>query len=140
MGSVAILSNEDCYEKLNNIITTNIHGYNSRTQIKQTVYDGITDQLLCTEGLIVEKVFGRRNRTRQVLTGPCQGDIGAPLYIEKTTANGDITGRTVVGIHIGGAGCESDPARKPNYPKWWARVSKFNEWIKCTKDNANKHT
>ena len=54
--------------------------------------------------------------------GPCQGDSGGPLYIEETTANGDVRGRTVVGIVSGGIGCGGDPAKKPNYPKWWARV------------------
>ena len=60
-ANVTIISNEDCYEKLNNIITTNINGYNSRTQIKQAIYDGITDQLLCTEGLVVKREVCRRN-------------------------------------------------------------------------------
>ena len=71
-ANVTIISNEDCYEKLNNIITTNINGYNSRTQIKQAIYDGITDQLLCTEGLVVKREVCRRNgrgcRTREFIT------------------------------------------------------------------------
>ena len=53
--NVTIISNQDCYDKLNNIITTNENGYNFRPQIKNAVYEGITDQLLCTEGLVVEK-------------------------------------------------------------------------------------
>ena len=70
-ANVTIISNADCYEKLNNIITTNINGYNSRTQIKQAIYDGITDQLLCTEGLVVKREVCRRNgrcRTREFIT------------------------------------------------------------------------
>ena len=53
--NVTIISNQDCYDKLDNIITTNENGYNFRPQIKNAVYEGITDQLLCTEGLVVEK-------------------------------------------------------------------------------------
>ena len=64
--NVTIISNEECYKNLNHIIKTNIHGYNSRMQIKDHVYDGITDQLLCTEGLIVERVLG--SRTRKIIT------------------------------------------------------------------------
>ena len=69
-ANVTIISNADCYEKLNNIITTNINGYNSRTQIKQAIYDGITDQLLCTEGLVVKREVcrGKRCRTREFIT------------------------------------------------------------------------
>ena len=71
-ANVTIISNADCYEKLNNIITTNINGYNSRTQIKQAIYDGITDQLLCTEGLVVKREVCRRNgrgcRIREFIT------------------------------------------------------------------------
>ena len=71
-ANVTIISNADCYEKLNNIITTNINGYNSRTQIKQAIYDGITDQLLCTEGLVVKREVCRSNgrgcRTREFIT------------------------------------------------------------------------
>ena len=66
--NVTIISNEDCYKNLNSIITSDYFGFNARTSIKQTVYAGITDQLLCTEGLIKEKVVGRRNRTIQIIT------------------------------------------------------------------------
>ena len=70
--NVTIISNEECYEKLNNILTSNINGYNVRAQIKQATYDGITDQLLCTEGLIIEKEVcrpnGKRCRKRKFIT------------------------------------------------------------------------
>ena len=29
----------------------------------------------------------------------------------------------MVGIVSGGVGCGGDPDKKPNFPKWWARVS-----------------
>ena len=53
--NVTLLSNEECYEKLNNIMKTKVQGYNNRIKIQQAVYDGITDQLICTNGLAVEK-------------------------------------------------------------------------------------
>ena len=46
------------------------------------------------------------------------------MYLEKINEDGDVTGRTVVGIVSGGIGCGS--SKKPNFPKWWARVSKSN--------------
>ena len=60
-----ILSNEDCYQKLDNYIKTNINAYNVRSQIKETVYDGITDQLLCTEGKLVESCETNRHGERK---------------------------------------------------------------------------
>jgi hypothetical protein len=45
--------------------------------------------------------------------------------LENKTENGDVTGRTVVGIVSGGIGCGNNPDKKPNYPKWWARVSEL---------------
>ena len=42
------------------------------------------------------------------------------MYLEKINEDGDVTGRTVVGIVSGGIGCGS--SKKPNFPKWWARV------------------
>ena len=61
--NVTLLSNEECYEKLNNIMKTNVQGYTNRIKIQQAVYDGITDQLICTNGLVVEKC--RRGRCRK---------------------------------------------------------------------------
>ena len=46
------------------------------------------------------------------------------MYLEKINEDGDVTGRTVVGIVSGGIGCGS--SKKPNFPKWWARVRKSN--------------
>merc|ERR1712025_1151394 len=77
---------------------------------------------------------------RKFLSGPCQGDSGGPLYTQSTDGNGDVKERTVVGIVSGGVGCGSDPDKKPNFPKWWARVSWFGDWIKCTKKLAEKYT
>jgi len=133
--NVTLLSNEECYEKLNNIMKTNVQGYNNRIKIQQAVYNGITDQLICTSGLIVEKC--RKGRCRKFFSGPCPGDSGGPLFLENYTENGDVTGRTVIGIVSGGVGCGNNPDKKPNYPKWWARVSWFNEWIKCTTEKAS---
>ena len=45
--------------------------------------------------------------------------------MENYTENGDVTGRTVIGIVSGGVGCGNNPDKKPNYPKWWARVSEL---------------
>ena len=59
------------------------------------------------------------------IQGPCPGDSGGPLFLENYTENGDVTGRTVVGIVSGGVGCGNNPDKKPNYPKWWARVSEL---------------
>ena len=61
--NVTLLSNEECYEKLSNIMKTNVQGYNNRIKIQQAVYDGITDQLICTNGLVVEKC--RKGRCRK---------------------------------------------------------------------------
>ena len=61
--NVTLLSNEECYEKLNNIMKTNVQGYTNRIKIQQAVYDGITDQLICTNGLVVEKC--RKGRCRK---------------------------------------------------------------------------
>ena len=47
------------------------------------------------------------------------------MFLENYTENGDVTGRTVIGIVSGGVGCGNNPDKKPNYPKWWARVSKL---------------
>ena len=60
-----VISNEDCYQKLDNYIKTNINAYNVRSQIKETVYDGITDQLLCTEGKLVESCETNRHGERK---------------------------------------------------------------------------
>ena len=60
--NVTLLSNEECYEKLNNIMKTNVQGYNNRIKIQQAVYDGITDQLICTNGLVVERCTKGRCR------------------------------------------------------------------------------
>ena len=46
------------------------------------------------------------------------------MYLEKINEDGDVTGRTVVGIVSGGIGCGS--SKKPNFPKWWARVRKLS--------------
>ena len=53
------------------------------------------------------------------------------MYLENYTKNGDVTGRTVIGIHSTGIGC-GDDSKKPNYPKWWARVSE----LKVTKNKV----
>ena len=63
--NVTILSNQDCYEKLDNIISNDVNGYNLRASIKSAVYEGITDQLLCTEGLPVEKEICRGRGKRR---------------------------------------------------------------------------
>ena len=52
--------------------------------------------------------------------------------MENYTENGDVTGRTVIGIVSGGVGCGNNPDKKPNYPKWWARVSE----LKVTKNKV----
>ena len=65
--------------------------------------------------------------------GPCPGDSGGPLYLENYTESGDVIGRTVIGIVSGGVGCGNNPDKKPNYPKWWARVSE----IKVTKNKVS---
>ena len=44
------------------------------------------------------------------------------MYTQTVDENGNVQGRTVVGIVSGGVGCGGDPDKKPNYPKWWARV------------------
>ena len=65
---MAIISNEECYKNFNTIITTTGNGFNQRFAIKSQLYDGITDQLLCAEGLTVERErcrgSGKRKRCR----------------------------------------------------------------------------
>ena len=77
----------------------------------ETMYQGfsqpILDSMLCA---------GYRNGG----VDACKGDSGGPLYLETTDENGDVSGRTVVGIVSGGVGCGDKD--KPNFPKWWARV------------------
>ena len=68
-----------------------------------------------------------------LIQGPCPGDSGGPLFLENYTENGDVTGRTVIGIVSGGVGCGNNPDKKPNYPKWWARVSE----LKVTKNKVH---
>ena len=53
--NVTIISNQECYDTLDDIIRNSDQGYSLRKQIQNTVYDGITDQILCTKGEIVEK-------------------------------------------------------------------------------------
>ena len=55
------------------------------------------------------------------------------MFLENYTENGDVTGRTVIGIVSGGVGCGNNPDNKPNYPKWWARVSE----LKVTKNKIH---
>ena len=55
------------------------------------------------------------------------------MFLENYTENGDVTGRTVIGIVSGGVGCGNNPDKKPNYPKWWARVSE----LKVTKNKIH---
>ena len=55
-----IISNEECYEKLSELIETDESTYNRRSTIHNTVYDGITSQILCTQGIEVEKCFPAR--------------------------------------------------------------------------------
>ena len=40
-----------------------------------------------------------------LIQGPCPGDSGGSLFLENYTENGDVTGRTVIGIVSGGVGC-----------------------------------
>ena len=56
-----ILSNEECYEKLSELIENDESTYTRRSTIHNTVYDGITSQILCTQGIEVEKCFPARN-------------------------------------------------------------------------------
>ena len=55
-----IISNEECYEKLSELIENDESTYNRRSTIHNTVYDGITSQILCTQGIEVEKCFPAR--------------------------------------------------------------------------------
>ena len=57
--NVTIISNQECYDTLDDIIRNSDHGYSLRKQIQNSVYDGITDQILCTKGEIVELPAGK---------------------------------------------------------------------------------
>ena len=61
--NVTIISNEECYEKLNNIIINKSDGYSQRHSIKQSLYEGVTDQILCTKSKIIAKNFCNKQRT-----------------------------------------------------------------------------
>ena len=68
--NITLLSNEECYQKVKTIVDTTQQGYNNRIKMQQSVYDGITDQLICTEGLVVEKCT-RRKRCRKFFSVSC---------------------------------------------------------------------
>jgi len=115
-----VISNDECYEKASKINNPIV-----KQSAKRAMPEGVTDQILCTLGILVELENGRT-----VVSGPCQGDSGGPLYIR------DGQKRTLIAIQSGGAGCGN--IRYKDAPKWWMRVSKFADWVKCYSKNARK--
>ena len=63
--NVSIISNQECYENLKEITTTNVDGYNQRVSIQNALYDGVTDQLICTEGIPFERHICRGRGSRK---------------------------------------------------------------------------
>jgi len=112
--NVTLISNEECYNKLRKNQNVNLKG-----SARRAMPEGVTDQMLCTLGII--KQIG--NRT--IVSGPCRGDSGGPLYMFDKSGST----KTLVGIQSGGAGCGS--VRFKDAPKWWMRVASFADWIEC---------
>jgi len=140
------LQNEECYNRFLNVSETDKFGRKGSTgkkneistSIKQSLYDGITDQVLCT-------VFTCDGKTPSLdAKAKCDaapGDSGAPLYtLGDNSASGEISNQYLLGIHSGGTGSSAVRLKRGNvfFPKWWIRIAQFSNWIKCTQKYATE--
>jgi len=134
-----VLTNEECYKDFLK------ESDQINTQVKKTLYDGITDQILCSKLTCDENDFTNTSNKKWIKCDAAAGDSGAPLYSIGTFNNetGEKTGETLIGIHSGGRGQSAfgqvlrlAESGKTFLAKWYARVASFAKWIKCTQKNA----
>merc|ERR1712062_149624 len=144
------ITNDECYEEFSDLGKYDF----VKSKIRATLYEGITDQVLCTKTTCkAEDVCmpGEDPKTCLARGAKCDaspGDSGAPLF-NNATVNEETkekTGETLLGIHSGGqtiflAINVQREQQKPElgqklFPKWWVRVAEFADWIKCLQKHA----